>query len=262
MRAFGGTRRDRTLLIPAICFGLLLSRPYAVPAEATAAQPQSAPVSTPPPPQPIPQSAQSGSSAPAVGAAPTPAALQERRLFEPRFCDSFVPPGARFAPNAATTFFSYTLTLAGDVRDIALFGSSGNPDLDRAALACASAWHGKPRTVSGSPEEVSWVGMVTWNWRWHQLFMNASLDGKSRSCLGFFPPLAVRLSHHGTTVVRFQIGPDGAVNELSVSTSSGYKELDAATLQCIASWKYFPARQNGQPVSLDETMGIDWMKHL
>lgn len=206
--------------------------------------------------QPVPATAPPHVSAPLS----SPAA-QDARPFGPEYCDSFVPSAAVIPANIGPTLFAYTSTLSGDVRDVDLFRSSGSPEFDKAALACASAWHGRPLTVAGKSAEIRWMGMVTWNGRWHQLFTDASPDGLARSCLSYYPPIAVRLNHEGTTSVRFHVATDGSVKDLFVSQSSSHSELDNATLQCVVSWKYFPATQNGQPVELDRDHSLTWQEN-
>ena len=48
-----------------------------------------------------------------------------------------------------------------------------------------------------------------------------------------YPEAARRAGMEGTVEVRFQIGPSGAPVNLEIVTSSGYPELDQATLETI-----------------------------
>lgn len=100
----------------------------------------------------------------------------------PRRCDGFLPPGVTYTPGwVHSTLISYRLTATGDIRDVALYRSSGNNDLDKAALACIGNRHTEPVMVAGTPADISWIGGVSWASRWHQ-FVPTDLDGEPNLC--------------------------------------------------------------------------------
>jgi protein TonB len=83
--------------------------------------------------------------------------------------------------------------------------------------------------------------------------------GRAHACGGkFYPGVAMRLNHEGTTTVTFKISADGTVSDVAVAKSSGYPDLDEAATPCVSTWKYKPAEQNGQPVETTWTANVKW----
>ena len=83
--------------------------------------------------------------------------------------------------------------------------------------------------------------------------------GRPHACgQKYYPSLATRLGHEGTTVLSFKIGPDGSVKDVTVSQSSGFPELDEAAIPCAQNWEYKPAMQNGQPVEVPWQAKVTW----
>jgi protein TonB len=83
--------------------------------------------------------------------------------------------------------------------------------------------------------------------------------GRPHSCAErFYPPLANRLQHQGTTTIGFTIQPDGSVTNVHVTESSGHDELDQAAIPCAETWHYKPAMQNGQHVAVPWTTKVVW----
>src|SRR5277367_4205891 len=56
---------------------------------------------------------------------------------------------------------------------------------------------------------------------------------------------------HGITHLKFRVGVDGAAQDIAVEKTSGNADLDQASIDCVATWKYKPATQNGHPVVFD-----------
>ena len=84
--------------------------------------------------------------------------------------------------------------------------------------------------------------------------------GRNNNCASsYYPPLAVRLNHEGSTTLTVQIGADGSVKGTNVSSSSGFPELDEAAQKCVeARWHFSPATQNGGPVESTKQYRIVW----
>jgi protein TonB len=65
-----------------------------------------------------------------------------------------------------------------------------------------------------------------------------------------YPRLSKKLREEGTVLLRALINPDGSVAKLELLKSSGYERLDTSAYNTVKnSWKFEPARQNGQPVA-------------
>lgn len=76
----------------------------------------------------------------------------------------------------------------------------------------------------------------------------------------WYPALAIRLNHEGTTTLGFTVQTDGSISDVHVVNSSGHDELDEAAVQCAtSSWSnYKPAQQNGQPVAVPWKATVLW----
>ena len=62
-----------------------------------------------------------------------------------------------------------------------------------------------------------------------------------------YPPQARRLEEQGTVVLRFLIGPDGAVQKSEIASSSGYPDLDKAALDAMQLCHFKPGQIDGRP---------------
>ncbi|MGH9809793.1 MAG: energy transducer TonB, partial [Terriglobia bacterium] len=58
--------------------------------------------------------------------------------------------------------------------------------------------------------------------------------GRPHNCpqAKWYPSLAVRLNHEGTTTLGFTVNTDGSISDVHVVNSSGHEELDQAAVQC------------------------------
>ncbi|MBS0278932.1 MAG: energy transducer TonB, partial [Proteobacteria bacterium] len=84
--------------------------------------------------------------------------------------------------------------------------------------------------------------------------------GRGNDCASsYYPPLAVRLNHEGSTTLTVHIGADGQVTGTDISNSSGYPELDEAAQRCVQNrWHFAPATQNGAPIASTKEYRIVW----
>ncbi len=84
--------------------------------------------------------------------------------------------------------------------------------------------------------------------------------GRNNNCASkYYPAIAVRLNHEGNTVVTVHIGADGSVTGADVSQSSGFSDLDQASVQCVTNaWHFSPATSNGAPIESTKQDRIVW----
>jgi protein TonB len=84
--------------------------------------------------------------------------------------------------------------------------------------------------------------------------------GRGNNCASkYYPALAVRLNHEGSTVVTVHVGADGSVENVDVATPSGFNELDQAAVECVQhGWHFQPAMQSGTPVAGTKQYRIVW----
>lgn len=85
--------------------------------------------------------------------------------------------------------------------------------------------------------------------------------GRPHTCPNskWYPALAMRLNHEGTTLLAFTVNTDGTISNISVAQSSGHDELDQAAMSCAQDWSsYKPAQQNGAPVAVPWKAKVVW----
>lgn len=165
-------------------------------------------------------------------------------------CAAYVP--ASMLDAAGATVLSAHLMVDGSVRRSNVVTSSGRGELDRAASACVQAIRFVPKTQNGIPLDVDWQLEVDWPTG------RVRTAGESESCTRFYPSRAKHARREGNTLVSFVIADDGRVNDVSVSESSGDRDLDAATVACVSGFRYLPATHDGKPVAIDGTFIATW----
>lgn len=76
-----------------------------------------------------------------------------------------------------------------------------------------------------------------------------------------YPPLSAMMGEQGTAVVRFVIGPDGAVASATVDVSSGSLRLDDASIAAIVGkWTYTPPLgPDKMPTSCLQMAKVKWV---
>ena len=177
----------------------------------------------------------------------------------PNTCDSFYPAPALAEKLDRTTALSVHVTANGELHDGKLLHSSGNADLDLAAVSCVNDLHILPVTQNGLPVAIDWIIQINWGHDGHSSFTTPDpVTGKGHLCLVDYPPMAVRLGEQGTTIVTFRIAKDGTVGNLIVARSSGFADLDNATLACVSQFHYYPPTKDGQPIEIDYRAGVPW----
>ena len=66
---------------------------------------------------------------------------------------------------------------------------------------------------------------------------------------------------NGTTTLQFTITAEGLVQDVAVKQSSGSDALDKAAADCVATWRFTPALNDGQPQAVQWTTNVDWHVH-
>lgn len=76
-------------------------------------------------------------------------------------CEAFRPRRAK-VPSGAVTTVRFVITAEGDVANVDVAISSGNGDLDAAAVKCAGQWHYNPAKMEGQPVSVRSRENIAW----------------------------------------------------------------------------------------------------
>src|ERR1700760_758225 len=74
--------------------------------------------------------------------------------------------------------------------------------------------------------------------------------GRTHDCTSAYPDLSRRMNEQGNVLVRYDVGADGSISNVTVTKSSGSERLDAAAVQCVSTkWRNTPAMQGNTPVA-------------
>lgn len=73
-----------------------------------------------------------------------------------------------------TAVLSFLIGVNGQVTELSIVQSSGDPGLDRLAMQCATRWKYKPATQDGKPIALRWGAQVTWRESGVYVLENAS----------------------------------------------------------------------------------------
>jgi TonB family protein len=76
--------------------------------------------------------------------------------------------------------------------------------------------------------------------------------------LGFYPESMIRAHASGVTEVGFIVRKDGTTGDIQITHSSGWRELDQASIEAVAKWRYQPATRDGQPIDRPWHATMDW----
>ncbi|HEX3808155.1 MAG TPA: TonB family protein [Rhizomicrobium sp.] len=179
-----------------------------------------------------------------------------------RTCATFYNgPVVDFSKIDGTT--SVTVTPAdGDAPNVEVTKSSGDSSLDTAAINCALSM-GLNFKVGGRPLEVHSEVKIPWkDFLQTPAVQTASAPaatGNPHVCgHDLYPPAALAAGEQGVVGLAFRIGQNGSPKGITVSSSSGYSDLDQAAVTCAAQWKYTPSIQNGQPAEIDWKASVTW----
>jgi len=173
-------------------------------------------------------------------------------------CDKSLPTGRTISPDTKPTLFWYRLTPDGTIHDTSLYRSSGDSDLDKAALACADGEHIRPQLVTGTPAEIVWVGGINWPSAAHLFFVPAPDGTPAANCRLSYPSSAISRNQQGVADIGYRVGTDGIPKDATVVRSSDSSSLDAAALGCVQSFRFLPAYHNKQLVEIDRLARIAW----
>lgn len=184
------------------------------------------------------------------------AETQLKSAGRPHTCTEFYPQSAVADRAEGTTTLSFRITDAGATKAIAIAKSSGNAELDTAAVLCVSGWRYLPAKQDGKPIEVPWQANVQWKLSGDDA-ASAPVPADAHVCRNY-PHSSVWREAQGKAVVNFQVMPDGTVQSAVLAQSTGDADLDAAALSCVAAWHYKPALRDGQPVQAAWAAQVEW----
>ncbi|MBV8977402.1 MAG: TonB family protein [Alphaproteobacteria bacterium] len=183
------------------------------------------------------------------GAAPPPPIKTGRA----HACGSYYPPLAVRLGLEGETVLAFTVTSEGGVKDITVAISSGHPELDAAAVDCATHWRYKPATQDGAAVATPWKAAVVWKLR-------DPLDLQLTAVCARYHPLTGRTfaGIDGATHVTFHLRPDGNAETIAVAKSSGDASLDNAAVKCLNEVPFDTKKMAVPEQGADLAAVLDW----
>jgi len=77
----------------------------------------------------------------------------------------------------------------------------------------------------------------------------------------FYPPQFRRLGLQGSVVVQVRVSATGCAEQLGVSESSGFEELDAAALDWAETASFLPGERDGKAIAADKRFKVTFQLH-
>jgi protein TonB len=73
-----------------------------------------------------------------------------------------------------------------------------------------------------------------------------------------YPKASLDLGEEGRVLLDVQVSASGAVDQVSVRTSSGHARLDQAAVRAVRQWKFIPGRRGGEAVAAPVQVPINF----
>jgi protein TonB len=86
----------------------------------------------------------------------------------------------------------------------------------------------------------------------------AGPDPKVRNRDPIYPDEAARRGEQGLVILMIRVSPEGLVAGIDIALSSGFKLLDRAARDAVATWRFVPAVRNGQPVPSSMSLRVNF----
>jgi TonB family protein len=202
----------------------------------------------------------------AQSSTPVNASSQVAPSFEPSCA---YPQAALHDRASGTTDVEFRVTVDRKIESVSVFHSSGNQNLDMAAIQCIASWAPDART----PVAVGYQrGQLTWSLPVSpaNVSMSAPIATfalinraevlKSPSCSSqLFGSHSVSPGFAGRTTVAVHIAADGTVRGVDLVRSSGNDDVDQAFESCVSgSWRFRPATLSGTPIPDVKKYAAQW----
>lgn len=152
----------------------------------------------------------------------------------PHQCDeNQYPVSALQSAQEGATVLSFKITPQGSVRDAGVFESSGNSDLDSAAIACANQWQYRPALQNGAAVEVPWRARVVWRIAISEPFRGISV-ASFRCVTSTREGREELLQSTLHPVFKLHIS-NGTITSVTMLASSGNPDFDQRAAACYSS---------------------------
>lgn len=147
----------------------------------------------------------------------------------------------------------------GLVRDATVVAFSGIEALDRMAVDCVKTRRFVAAAGGSTPaqfrERIDWGDGLP---PVPGTIVRPRSVGPLHICTAEYPPLALRLGEQGNARVGFTVGKDGKLKDFYIKQSSGSDNLDRASIDCIAGWRYWPVTIDGKITEVPWQASVQW----
>lgn len=152
-------------------------------------------------------------------------------------CQGYYPPDAEYASRGGITLLVFAITPEGSVANLKVSKSSGQADLDDAAMACVKPWKYSPVSIEGKIAAVPWVAKVTWQPNLADTSYQTDLRVLRRNawkCLwSSAAARALPQQFAGWLKVHVLYSAQSTPRKVEIAISSGVQGIDAAALACV-----------------------------
>lgn len=181
------------------------------------------------------------------------------RLAEGESCIPAWPDSALGRGKSGTTGLLLRVGPDGAVISAKVTSSSGHGDLDQATITAASKCKFAPKMRNKLAVTTSVVFTHVWARAYSPNVSGVTAPAARKPCARMaYPPASLAAGEQGTVYMSFLIDVDGSVLEKSVVRSSGFPELDRATLDGMAKCQFTPAITNGKPEKSLLSFSYNW----
>jgi len=163
------------------------------------------------------------------------------------------PAGALRAGIDERTLLEFRIGTNGQITDVVVNDSSGNADLNQAAIRCFNNWRADPSEATGFGTlraHIWWNSPAGASRSPIAIPVGTFTVNRLQTCEPFYPTDKLRADIGGLVKLEFTITEQGNVTNPTIIASSGYPDLDAAALVCVPHWRYRPAIQDGTPIAV------------
>lgn len=144
------------------------------------------------------------------------------------------PPEALAAGDVGRTTFRLHVTMAGEIRSVALVESSGFSSLDEAASGAIRRCRVTPATENGRPVDSSFT--FAYNWK----IPGRASFGQLACSVPVYPEDSLEREEQGTTTLSLEFDSEGRVIRADIALSSGFRALDRATVVAMMTCRVKP----------------------
>jgi len=169
----------------------------------------------------------------------------------PHYCKQHYPQHALDNEIEGRVGLNVTITNDGNIANPVVTETSGNAELDAAAVACVLGWKYQPAQQDDKPVPLGGTVHVYWRLPYIPPL-------KRVVCFDNYGVTSKQQPNTGATVVTFRI-ESGQVMDANVLVTSGNAELDRNAIACVESWRYAATNSDGTPTKRHMKAIILWV---